>query len=95
MNTIPLVAGKPTVAVPEQEMHWSPVASPQRLRFNGTSIEACRKALTEAFGSFPLRLTKEKHSQTLWGMVAAAGDGATPYRELLDALERYSDLEVK
>jgi hypothetical protein len=30
----------------------------------------------------------------LRGMIAAAGEGATPYAELLDALNRYSDLEV-
>lgn len=92
---VPFVAGKQTIAIPEQEMTWSPVASPQRLRFNGTSIESTRKALVEAFGSFPIRLSKEKHLQVLSGMIAAAGEGRTPYEELRNALDRYSDLEVK
>ena len=92
-ETIPFVAGKQTVAIREEEIVWRPLQDPQRLRFNGTSIEATRKALTEAFGPLPIRLTKE-HINMLRGMIAAAGEGATPYTELHEALSRYSDIEV-
>ena len=50
--------------------------------------------MTEAFGPLPIRLTKDAHASMLRGMIAAAGDGATPYTELLEALRQYSDLEV-
>ena len=89
---VTLVAGKPSVRVEDPGILWSPIASPMRLQFTGTSVDATRAALIEAFGEFPIRLTAE-HIPVLNGMYAAA-TGKQPYQQLLIALKQFGLLEL-
>ena len=90
---VSIVAGKPSVATGEQGIQWSPISSPVRLQFSGTSYLDVRSALIEAFGQFPVRLTND-HIPVLNGMCAAAGAGKQPYQQLLTALKQFGNLEL-
>jgi hypothetical protein len=83
--------------MPEREriIEWAVKQRPQQLGFNGTSMDATGRALQETFGKFPLQLNKFEHETALAAMVAVAGDGAHPYRTLLDALRKFEELEVR
>ena len=91
--SVSVVAGKPSVGTGEQNITWAPISSPVRMNFIGTSYNVVATALIEAFGQFPIRLDKS-HSATLRGMVAVAGEGKTPYQDLLNALQQFGQLEV-
>ena len=92
--SVSIVAGQPSVSTGERGIQWAPIASPMRLRFSGTSCEEVSKALTEAFGPFPIRLHKGEQLMILKGMAAAAGAGSQPYRELMQALAQVGQLEL-
>jgi len=94
MDPIHLVAGRPSVSTAEKGIQWSPIASPVRMRFSGTSREAVALALVEAFGPFPIRLHKGEQLMILKGMIAAAGEGKQPYQELMQALAQVGQLEL-
>ena len=92
----PTVAGRPSVGTGLSSITWTPVApSPNILKFNGTDFYATHLALTAAFGPFPIRLSKEKHLSTLWGMMIGAGEARTPFAELHAALDQYAELELQ
>ena len=91
---VSFVAGKPSITTGEKGIEWSPIASPMRLRFSGTSCEAVGKALVEAVGPFPIRLHKGEQVLILKGMAASAGEGSQPYRELISALSQVGQLEL-
>lgn len=93
-ENVAVVAGQPSVSMGDPGILWSPIAAPARLRFSGTSCEAVAKALTQAFGPFPIRLHKGEQVLMLKGMIAAAGDGKQPYEELLLALTNVGQLEI-
>ena len=86
-----VLAGKPTIAV-DPAILWKPIASPTRLNYTGTSIEAVTIALRMAFGEFPIRLTRD-HLKVLEGMIAAS-TGSQPYKELYQALTNIGELEL-
>lgn len=94
MPDLSIVAGQPSISLGEKGIQWSPIASPVRMRFSGTSCEATSKALTEAFGPFPIRLHKGEQLLILKGMAAAAGEGRQPYEELMKALAQVGQLEL-
>lgn len=75
------------------QMSWRPLTSPRRVTFLGTSFPAVSRALTEAFGEFPLRLRPE-HRATLKAMAAVADEGREPYDQIADALQKHGDVEV-
>ena len=89
-----VIAGRPTVAIGDPGIQWSPISAPSRLKFTGTSIEATRSALTKAFGDFPIRLNSGNQLLVLKGMAAGAGDGSAPYDELILALTQFGTLEI-
>ena len=90
------VAGVPTVAVGQGIITWTPVSpTPVNLKFNGTDCSTVTLSLVEAFGAFPIRLSKDKHLNTLWGMMVGAAAGRTPYSELHAALDQYGELELQ
>ena len=91
---VAVVAGKPSVAVGDPGIMWSPIASPLRLQFSGTSCSETGTALIEAFGQFPIRLIAADHLPVLKGMCAAAGVGKQPYQQLITALTQFSTLEL-
>lgn len=84
-------AGRP-LTVLDPAITWKAIASPTRLQFTGTSIEAVSIALRKAFGEFPIRLTRDK-LPVLEGMIAAAS-GSQPYKELYQALHNIGELEI-
>ena len=94
MNQISVVAGKPSVATGEPGILWSPIASPMRLQFSGTSCEAVSEALQAGFGDFPIRLSTGEHMFILRGMAASAGAGKQPYQQLITALTQFGTLEL-
>src|SRR5689334_8779051 len=69
-----------------QIIQWAPLAKPVRLPFNGTNYHAVKKALTDTFGSMPIRLHAGEHLQVIVGMKHAAGDGYAPYEILENGL---------
>lgn len=73
---------------------YAPLATPTRVSLLGTSFPAVRQALTRTFGDFPIRLSAQDGA-VLAGMSAAAGEGATPYAEILAALEKFGELELR
>lgn len=79
-----------------QEITWAPLAIERRLLFNGTSYLAVRDALVTVFGEFPIKLQFSDefgvHAEILKAMAAAAGEGSTPYDDLLEALTRHHGL---
>ena len=92
----PTVAGRPSVGTGENSITWTPVSpSANILKFNGTDYHATREALGEAFGPFPMRLSKDKHLSILWGMQVGAGEGRAPFAELHAALDQYGELELQ
>ena len=92
-STVFVVAGGTTVATPKDSILWAPISTPVRVSFIGTDYQAVSRALQEAFGHFPIRLSKE-HIPTLHGMVLGAGDAGTPFKELREALKQFGNLEI-
>lgn len=88
------VAGIRNVETRPQGIKWAPISSNVDLHFNGTSFTEVELNLAEGFGGFPIRLSKKEHAETLRGMMIGAGQGETPYKELLAALDRFGQLEV-
>jgi len=93
INKVALMA-KP---MPEKEQQITvAVKQPaQPLSFLGTTFEDTAKALQSVFGTFPIQLNRFEHEQVLAGMAAAAGQGGTPYKQLLDKLKTYENIEVR
>ncbi len=94
----PLRGGRPSIAVATplaMQIEWAPMASGQRLPFNGTSYLAVREALTKTFGAFPIRLSRADHLATMRGMAAVAAEGAEPYAQLAAALDKFGELEIR
>lgn len=85
------IAGRP-LTVMDPAITWKAIASPTRLQYEGTSIEAVSISLRKAFGEFPIRLRRE-HLPVLEGMIAAAS-GSQPYKELYQALHNIGELEI-
>ena len=81
-------------ALPEA-IEWCPKAKPKTLHFNGTACILVAEALAQTFGKFPIQLNQFEHATVILGMMHAAGEGATPYKELLDALNRHGEIEVR
>lgn len=69
--------------------------SPKPLTFLGTDFTATWRALTETFGQMPIQLNTFEHMGVLKGMANAAGEGAAPYKQILEALEKYEEIEVR
>ena len=90
----PTVAGRPSVGVQASTITWSPLSSPTILPFNGTDFKAVHLALRQAFGDFPIRVSRDSDARTLRGMAIGAGEGRTPYDNLVSALEQYGELEL-
>jgi hypothetical protein len=80
---------------PQPQISWVAITAPAALRYNGTTVQAVHKALVRAFGEFPIRLGRDDHLSVLIGMKAAAGEGATPYEILFEALLKFGELEVR
>lgn len=76
-----------------ESIEWAPLASPVAVSFSGGSYRAVHSALTETFGKFPIRLTRDKHLVALHGMHAATL--CLAYKQLADGLERFGDIEVR
>lgn len=93
MNTVAAIAGQ-KMPKADSEIMWAAIKKPERLRFPGTSREQVRAALTAAFGAFPIRLNSGEQLMILRGMIAAAGEGAEPYRELMQALSQFGNIEL-
>ena len=91
--SVSVVAGRASTIVGDVGISWAPISSPVLMNFIGTSCLDVTTALITAFGDFPIRLDKS-HSATLRGMVAVAGEGKTPYQDLLNALQQFGQLEV-
>lgn len=89
-----IAAGRQPPIPTQTSLTWSPLASPTALHFNGTSFDATRKALQEAFGALPIRLNRDKHLPVLLGMIIGSG-GCTPYKELHAALSQFGELEIE
>lgn len=92
-----LQAGKPTVAVVQNNhsgIAWAPLDKATRVSFMGTSFPAVRAALVKTFGEFPIRILPGDET-VIRGMAAAAGEGGTPYAEILEALRKHGDLELR
>ena len=68
---------------------------PKPLSFLGTSFASVEQALYETFGPLPIQLSKFEHETVLKGMAAAAGEGGTPYKQMLEALQTYDEIEVR
>jgi len=79
---------------PQPQIAWVAVTSPAELRYNGTTVQAVHKALRRAFGELPIRLGRE-HLPVIHGMMAVAGEGATPYEILFQALDKFGELELR
>ena len=92
--SVSVVAGKPSVSTGDPGILWSPIASPMRLQFSGTSCEDVATALKTGFGEFPIRLSTGEHMFILKGMAAAAGPGKQPYNQLISALTQFGTLEL-
>lgn len=92
-ETMQLRGGRPTIAVSQQVIEWSPLAEGGRLSFQDTSYRAVRDALFKVFGKFPIRLSKDNIKEIQ--AMAAASAGETPYQQILDALRKYGDLELR
>ena len=92
--SVSVVAGKPSVGIGDPGILWSPIASPMRLQFSGTSCESVAEALQMGFGDFPIRLSTGEHMFILRGMMASAGPGKQPYDQLIKALTQFGTLEI-
>ncbi len=84
-------------ALPRQSrLEWAPLAGPQNVSFSGTDYDAVRKALIGMWGTFPIRLSKERgDDECMKAMMFAAGQGQTPYHVLHQALMQYGEIEVR
>jgi hypothetical protein len=63
--------------------------------FLGTSFDQVAMAMREVFGEFPIRLKWAEHIAVLTAMAAVAGDGRGPYEQIMTALGRYRELELR
>lgn len=79
----------------ERHIEWCVKQPPQQLSFLGTTCDDTAKALVIAFGKFPIQLSRFEHEAVLVGMAAAAGEGRAPYNTLLEAVRKYTDIEVR
>lgn len=95
MNDSPmrLRGGTPTIAVGQQVIEWSPLAEGGRLSFADTSYRAVREALFRVFGKFPIRLSKDNIKEIQ--AMAASAPGDAPYLQILEALRKYGELELR
>lgn len=73
---------------------WKPVGEGDRLSFANSSFQAVHKVLLEVFGAFPISLSAKSHLPHLKAMRAASG-GVAAYNDLVVALEKYGEIEVR
>lgn len=76
-----------------QMICWAPVSEPTELTFSGTSYIDARRALSDAFGPFPIRLRPD-HMTAITAMAAVAGPQVKIYGLIKQALEKHGNLEL-
>jgi hypothetical protein len=75
------------------QIQWSAIAAPTSISFLGTSFWPVKEALIEVFGEFPFNLGAPD-LPILKAMAAVSKEGATPYINIIDALEKYGALSI-
>lgn len=81
--------------IPQGSGHvvWRALTPPANVSFLGNNFLSVKKALETAFGAYPFELGV-KDLPVLRAMAAAAGEGKTPYEDLVAALEKHDGLSV-
>ena len=93
---------KPSMPTPESpsapssdQLELVAKTKPKLIPFTGTSHPVVKAALTATFGPLPIQLSAFDHEGILLGMMNAAGEGAAPYKTVLDALKQFGEIEVR
>lgn len=76
------------------QLLWKPVGDGDRLSFANSSFQAVNKVLVEVFGKLPITLNVKTHLVHLKAMRAASG-GVAAYNDLVMALEKHGEIEVR
>lgn len=94
----PAIKGATVKPLREPTLTWKPLGDGSRLTFQNTSHDQVRAALFQAFGMFPIRLSKAKGDvvalQAMYCVANAMGKAGAPYEQLIAALNKYGDVEV-
>lgn len=76
-----------------RKLTLSPVTEPEQVTLLGTTLADVEGSLVEYFGKFPVTLGRRDLS-ALRAMAAAARAGYRPYKQLVDAIERYGRVMI-